>query len=248
MILALILSIGIGLSLSLLGGGGSIITVPVLVYAAGQSPQHAVPMSLAIVGAASGVGAALKARAGLVDWKVVLIFGATGVIGAWGGAQLTHHVSPAALLLIFACMMLIVALKMRFGAPASEERIADCRPLRCALAGIGVGAVTGFLGVGGGFLLVPALTIFARLSIKTAVGTSLVIIALNSLGGLAGHWKHVGLDWQLTGLFLVAALIGMAAGIPFAQRIAADALTRWFALFVAATAVFVIAENWRTIR
>ena len=247
MILALVLSVGIGLSLSLLGGGGSIITVPVLVYAAGQSPQQAVPMSLAIVGAVSAVGAAIQARAGLVHWKAVLMFGAAGIPGAWGGAQLTHFVSPAALLLIFAGLMLAVAAKMWFGKKRIADSAGNCQPFRCALAGVTVGLLTGFLGVGGGFLLVPALAIAAHLPIKTAVGTSLAIIALNSLGGLVGHARHTELNWHLTSWFLAAALVGTFAGLPLARRVSADALTRGFAFFVAAVALFVIAQNWRAI-
>lgn len=247
MILALILAVGIGLSLSILGGGGSIITVPVLVYAAGQSPQQAVPMSLAIVGAVSAVGAAIQARVGLVHWKAVLMFGAAGIPGAWFGAQLTHFVSPAALLLMFAALMLLVAAKMWFGKKSVTDGAAHCHPLRCALAGVVVGFVTGFLGVGGGFLLVPALAMAARLPIKTAVGTSLAIIALNSLGGLIGHAKYGALDWRLTLVFLAAALVGTIAGIPLARRVSADALTRGFAVFVGVVALFVVAENWHAL-
>ena len=247
MILALLLSVGIGLSLSLLGGGGSIITVPVLVYAAGQSPQQAVPMSLAIVGGVSAVGAAIQARSGLVHWKAMFVFSAAGIPGAWVGAQVTHFVAASTLLLIFAALMLLVAAKMWFGKTSVAEADANCRPFRCALAGVVVGFVTGFLGVGGGFLLVPALALAAHLPIKNCVGTSLAIIALNSLGGLLGHVRHAGLNWHLTGLFLAAALVGTLAGIPLARRVSADSLTRGFALFVAAVALFVIAENWRAI-
>ncbi len=245
MILATLLSVGIGLSLSLLGGGGSIITVPVLVYAAGQSPQQAVPMSLAIVGAVSAVGAVIQARRGLVHWKAMFVFGAAGIPGAWVGAQVTHLVAPSTLLLLFAALMLLVAARMWFtGMPVAESDEA-CRTFRCAAAGVVVGFVTGFLGVGGGFLLVPALALAAHLPIKTCVGTSLAIIAFNSLGGLIGHARHEELNWLLTGLFLAAALAGMLAGIPLARRVSADSLTRAFAVFVTAVAVFVIAENWK---
>lgn len=247
MILALILSGGIGLSLCLLGGGGSIITVPVLVYAAGQTPQQAVPMSLAIVGAVSAVGGAIQARAGFVYWKAVLMFSVAGIPGAWFGAQLTHFVLPATLLLIFAGLMLLVAAKMWFGKKPAASGAGECHPLRCGLAGAAVGFVTGFLGVGGGFLLVPALAFAAHLPIKTCVGSSLGIIALNSLGGLIGHAKHIGFDWHLTSILIAAALAGTVAGIPLARRVTADSLTRGFALFVAAVALFVIAENWRAI-
>jgi len=242
-LLALMLAAAIGLSLSLLGGGGSIITVPVLVYAAHQSPQNAVVMSLAVVGAVSAISVAFKARSGLVHWQAVLTFGVAGMLGALLGAQGTPLVPANVLLLIFAALMLAVALNMWFRPQPTVEPSPECQPTRCVLAGFGVGAVTGFLGVGGGFLLVPALTVFARLPLRMAVGTSLAIIALNSLAGFLAHLRHWGNDWALPGLFFLFTLVGMTAGLPLAKRISPAALNRGFALFVAAVAVFVIVRN-----
>ncbi len=243
MFLALGLAVLIGISLALLGGGGSIITVPVLVYAAGVTPQAAVPMSLAIVGAVSFLGAAQKARGGLVHGQAVGTFGASGVFGAMLGAQFTRLVPPNVLLLLFALLMLAVALKMWRRPRRTTAHAAECKPVRCLAAGFVVGLLTGFLGVGGGFLLVPALVYFALLSLPVAVGTSLAIIALNSLGGLLGHWKTAGDHWQLTGLFLLAAMAGMLAGLPLTKRISAGALNRGFAIFVAAVGLFVIGQT-----
>lgn len=243
MALALGLAVLIGLSLSLLGGGGSIITVPVLVYAAGQTPQDAVPMSLAIVGAVSLLGTAQKARAGLVHWQAVTAFGAAGGLGAVLGAQGTGLVPPSVLLVIFALLMLAVAASMwrRPHRPTSQG--AECKLGRCLAAGFGVGVLTGFLGVGGGFLLVPALAYFALLSTPMAIGTSLAVIALNSIGGIVGHWQSAGKNWQLIALFLLAAIAGMFAGLPLAQRISAGALNRSFAVFVALVGLFVIGQT-----
>ena len=243
MALALALAVLIGLSLSVLGSGGSIITVPVLVYAAGQTPQDAIPMSLAIVGAVSALGTVHKARNGLVHWRAVGAFGGAGMLGAALGAQGTRLVPPNVLLLLFAVLMVAVAIKMWRRPQHIVAQEAECNPVRCLAAGSGVGALTGFLGVGGGFLLVPALAHFALLSTPMAIGTSLAIIALNSLGGLVGHWQTAGAHWQLTALFLIAAIIGMLAGLPLARRISAGALNRAFAVFIAAIGLFVIGRN-----
>lgn len=243
MLLALLLAVMIGLSLGVLGSGGSIITVPVLVYAAGQTPQDAIPMSLAIVGVVSALGTVQKARKGLVHWPAVGAFGAAGMPGAALGAQGTRLVPPQILLLLFAALMLAVAVKMWRRPQHTVRQAAECKPARCLAAGFGVGSVTGFLGVGGGFLLVPALAHFALVATPVAIGTSLAVIALNSLGGVLGHWQSVGAQWQLTALFLLAALAGMLAGLPLAKRISTRALNRAFAVFIAAIGVFVIGRN-----
>ncbi len=244
MIVALILALAIGFSLALLGSGGSIITLPVLVYAAGIPVGTAVAMSLAIVGATSLAGGFLQHLRGLVNWPAAAIFGSTGVVGALAGAQLTPLVSPAVLMLIFAAIMLVVAVRMLRGAQASQlETEPDCHPVRCGASGLGVGVLTGFLGVGGGFLIVPAMVVFGRLPIKTAAGTSLIVIAANSLGGLIGQLRHGAFDLRVAGLFLFAALIGMIMGLAFSRQISGAHLSRAFGWFVLAVAGFVIAKN-----
>ncbi len=243
MALALALAVLIGLSLALLGGGGSIITVPVLVYAAGQTPQEAVPMSLAIVGAVSLLGTLQKARAGLVHWKAVWAFGGAGVLGAALGAQGTALVSSRVLMLIFAALMLGVAVNMWRRPHDLKKRDAECHVGRCLAAGFAVGALTGFLGVGGGFLLVPALAYFALLTTPMAVGTSLAIIAINSIGGLLGHWSAAEGQWTRIAWFLLAAVAGMIIGLPLAGRISPRQLNRAFAVFVVLVALFVIGQT-----
>jgi uncharacterized membrane protein YfcA len=241
--LALTLAAAIGFSLSLLGGGGSIITVPVLVYAAHVPPAEAVGMSLAVVGLTSLLGAMLKGRQGFIHARAALWFGGTGIAGALGGAQLTPLVSPHMLLVLFGVLMLVVAMAMLRRKEEMLQPLPECRPWRCALAGLSVGLLTGFLGVGGGFLLVPAMILFARLPLKVAVGTSLAVIAANSFAGLIGHWRHTQLDWALTGGFAAAAFIGMAVGLPLATRVPIRHLSRAFAWFVLAVAGFVLVKN-----
>lgn len=247
--LALILAFGIGLSLGLLGSGGSIVTLPVLVYVMGVPVQAAVGMSLAIVGGTSAVGAWWKQRQGRVHWRAALLFGFAGIPGAVAGAQLTPLVSPVVLMLMFASLMAVVAVRMlaRRGDEAVEP-LPDCRLVRCGLAGFGVGVLTGFLGVGGGFLIVPAMILFARLPMATAVGTSLVVIAANSVAGLAGQWRHGGFDGALTLTFLAVALAGMVGGLALGPRLTTVTLRRAFGWFVLGVAGLVLAKNGAAFR
>ena len=156
LISALALAFGIGLSLGLLGSGGSIITLPVLVYVAGVPVASAVGMSLAIVGGTSVAGVWWKHRQGLIHWQMVAWSAGAGMIGSLAGVQLTHLVAPGVLMLIFAGLKALVAARMlvRRGDDAIEPW-PDCRPLRCGLAGMGVGLLTGFIGVGGGSCSCP---------------------------------------------------------------------------------------------
>lgn len=245
MITALLLGAGIGVSLGVLGGGGSIITLPALVYAAGVPAAEAVGMSLAVVGTTSMVGGGLNLERGLVHPKAAALFSSTGTIGALGGAQLTHLVSPAILLLLFAVLMIVIATLMllRSGKPKPKPGTV-CHWPRCAVTGLGVGVLTGFLGVGGGFLIVPAMMIFGRLATKTAIGTSLLVIAVNSFAGLIAHLQKTSFDWGVAGMFTAVALIGMLVGLQLASRVPGKRLNRWFAWFVLAVAAFVVAQNW----
>lgn len=245
LIIALILTVGIGLSLGLLGSGGSIVTLPVLVYVAGVPVATAVGMSLAIVGGASAMGAWLKHRNGLVHRRAAMLFGGAGMAGSLAGAQFTRLVSPGILMLIFGTLMAGVAGRMlaRRGDDAIEP-LPDCRPVRCTAAGLVVGILTGFLGVGGGFLLVPAMILFARLPMAMAVGTSLAVIAANSFAGWMAHLGREPFAWGLTSAFLLAALAGMAAGVRLGGRMRSTTLRLTFGWFVLAVAGFVVAKNW----
>ena len=194
LILGLLLSAAIGFSLGLIGGGGSIITVPVLVYVIGVEPHQAIGMSLAVVGITSLIGAALHSRRDNVRWRTGLIFGGSGVFGAFFGARLTHLFSPQALLLLFAALMIVISLLMLKKRPHENNGnwTREFSLGKAIVAGLGVGALTGFLGVGGGFLIVPALALFGGLAMREAVGTSLVVIAINCAAGLLGQMQHGG--------------------------------------------------------
>ena len=183
--LGLILSAGIGLSLGLIGGGGSIITVPVLVYVLGVPAHRAIGMSLAVVGSTALVGALLHHRKGAVVWRTASVFAASGIASAYLGSKLTRLVAAPVLLLLFGILMLVVAAVMLMRKHPTEDEPQHVPSLpREILAGLGVGFLTGFLGVGGGFLIVPALVLFGGLAMKDAIGTSLFVIAVNCASGL----------------------------------------------------------------
>jgi uncharacterized membrane protein YfcA len=241
--LALLGAALIGLSLGLTGAGGSIITLPVLVYLAGVAPKEAVGLSLFIVGAAALVGALQRIRGGGIHPKAALMFALSGMVGAAGGARLTPLVSPQALMIIFAALMLVVAVNMLIGKNDGLSPAAECKPIRCLLAGLAVGVLTGFIGVGGGFLLVPALVKFAKLRLCQATGTSLAIIAFNSASGFLGHFGEAPPRWPLAFLFAGIAALGVLAGAALAKRLPVARLRQGFAVMVIATGAFVLWQN-----
>jgi uncharacterized protein len=250
LILGLLLSAAIGFSLGLIGGGGSIITVPALVYVIGVEPHQAIGMSLAVVGVTSLIGAALHSRRDNVRWGTGLIFGGSGVFGAFFGARLTHLISPSALLLLFAALMIVISLLMLKNRPRENNGnwTREFSLGKAIAAGLGVGALTGFLGVGGGFLIVPALALFGGLAMKEAVGTSLVVIAINCAAGLLGQMQHgAGFDARLTILVATLAAIGMLAGAALSQNTPAERLNKGFAAFVLAVAFFLVAKNYQAL-
>ena len=244
-VVAIALSTLVGVSLGLLGGGGSILAVPLLVYVAGIDVHVAIGMSLAIVGTTSLVGALVHARGGRVDLRAALLFGAAGMTGAPVGAQVSHAVPRQVLLLLFAGLMIAVGgLMLRGRRTPGTASTASRRNLAAVLgAGVGVGALTGFLGVGGGFLIVPALTLLARLPIHTAVGTSLLVIAVNAAAGLAGHLRQGPMPLDLTAAFTTASVIGALVGVPLAARVDAARLRRAFAVFVIVIGLALLAAN-----
>lgn len=241
--LGLLLCVGIGLSLGLIGGGGSIVTVPVLVYVLEVEPREAVAMSLAVVGVTSLIGASLHARRGTVRVPAAALFGGAGVVSSFFGARLTYLVSPRVLLLSFAALMLAVGLRMLLAKAGPEGGRRPARPARVVLAGLAVGLLTGFLGVGGGFLVVPALVLFAGLDMRESVGTSLLVISINSAAGLAGHLAHGGFPLGLSLLVAGLAAAGALLGTHFSHRISASTLRRAFSLFVLAVALFLAVAN-----
>ena len=240
--LALVLAAFIGVSLGLLGSGGSIITLPVLVYVAGIPVVQAVGMSLVIVGGTSAAGGYLRYRQKAFAGKPAAFFAVSGMVGAFFGARLTHLVAPAVLLLIFGFLMVTV------GAAMLRKRAEDlapqsCRPAKCLGIGLAVGVLTGFLGVGGGFLILPALVLFAGVELKEAIGTSLAIIAFNSFAGLAGQLRYAHFDWGLTLAFLAAVLSGMFGGLALANHLSSRALRRSLGWSFVGLGGFLLAKN-----
>ncbi|MEV7372284.1 sulfite exporter TauE/SafE family protein [Streptomyces sp. NPDC090301] len=250
-VLVVVASLLIGVSLGVLGGGGSILTVPILVYLAGQGTEEAVATSLFVVGVTGLAALVPHARARRVRWRTGLLFGAFSMAGAYGGGRLAEYVPGTVLLVGFAVMMLATAAAMlrrpRGGAHHGLRAAPPGKGGRglagLAAKGLAVGAVTGLVGSGGGFLVVPALAVLGGLPMGLAVGTSLLVIAMNSFAGLAGHLAGVTIDWGLALTVTGAAVIGSTAGARLAGRIAQDTLRTAFGWFVVLMGVLVLAQQ-----
>ena len=243
LLLAAMLGAAIGLALGMLGGGGSILTVPALVYLLGQNPHGAVGSSLVIVGANALVGAWLHGRAGHVRLRAALLFGAAGVAAAFGGARLSRLLPGPALLALFALLMLVIAVVMLRGQARPAAQPAAPVWWRVLLGGVTVGFLTGFLGVGGGFLIVPALVLLLGMDMRDAVGSSLVVIAINSAAGLLGHLDDGALNWALIGTLLAGGAPGLLLGARLARRLPPARLRQSFAVFVVLLGVTLLAIN-----
>lgn len=243
-LLGLFLSLLIGLSLGLIGGGGSILTVPILIYFLGVETHEAVGMSLAVVGATSFFSAYLHQKKGNVNFSSGLLFGSFGILGAFSGSPLTHLVEPKALMLIFATLMFVVAISMIWrGRQTGIEQTTRVSTTKSILAGFVVGVLTGFLGVGGGFLIVPALVFFGGLPMKKAIGTSLFVIALNCVAGLLGHLSYGMFDVKVTLLVTALAVSGAVIGTILSHRFSVANLQKSFAFLVLAVAFFLTYKN-----
>jgi uncharacterized membrane protein YfcA len=246
-LLGLGLAVLVGLALGLLGAGGSALTVPIFVYAFDFDPKQAVPMSLLVVGTTSIVGALARIGGGAqVRLRSAMVFGPVAMAGAYLGARLGVLVSGATQLSVLGVAMLAAAISMvrtsgwtrSVAAPPPRPRTA----LVVAAAG-GVGMLTGFAGVGGGFLFVPALTLFAGLPIHQAIGTSLVVITLNSATALAGYAGHVGLPWPFLTMFTVLSVAGVVIGTRWVRYVSQPILRRALAAVLAATSLFMLYQN-----
>lgn len=247
--LALLGALAIGLSLGLLGSGGSILTVPVLHYLVGQPDKLAIAGSLLVVGLIAAAGCVPYALHRQVDWRNAARFGLPGMAGAWAGASLAHWVPGAAQLALFAAVMLLAAWRMLAGAalaPSADE------PRAAAVIGGGaaVGLLSGLVGVGGGFLIVPALVLLAGVPMLDAVGTSLAVIALNSFSGFARHravLDHAGLVLDLRLLVVMAAVgvVGSTAGHRIGRRLPQPVLRRLFGASLVLVGAFVAVDAAR---
>jgi len=244
LVAAALFSLLIGLSLGLLGGGGSILTLPILVYVLNVEPKTAIAMSLLVVGITSTSGALIHARGGRVRYRAGLVFGATAMLGAYAGGQVAHRLPATVLLVAFGAVMLVTSAAMmrgRRGPPAGVS--AEPQVARVLAIGAVVGTIAGLVGAGGGFLIVPALALFGGLSMPEAVGTSLLVIALQSFAGFAGHAGHVRLDPTLTLVVSAAAVSGSLVGVRLGRGLSPDKLRRGFAWFVLAMAIFLLAKQ-----
>jgi uncharacterized protein len=241
--LGLALAALIGLSLGLLGGGGSILTVPVLVYVLGVAAKPAIAMSLPVVGITSLVGAALHWRLGNVRVGTALTFGSLAMAGAFAGAKLAVFLRGAVQLALLAVVMLAAAASMLRGTRGEADAGAPPRPALLVPVALGVGVLTGLVGIGGGFLVVPALVLLARVPMREAVGTSLLVIAMNSASGFAGYLGSVDLDWGFLAGFTAAAVVGALVGTALAARVPQATLRRAFALFLLVMGGFVLYRN-----
>ena len=247
MLLAVALSLLIGISLGLLGGGGSILTVPILIYALHVEEKSAIATSLLVVGITSLVAAVQHARAGNVVWRVALIFSGAGMAGAFLGGRVAKFLPSNLLLVLFAVIMLATAIAMwrgRKAQAAATNDAGDALPIpKIVMEGLVVGAVTGLVGAGGGFLVVPALALLGGLSMQKAVGSSLVVIALKSFAGFAGYATHVEVDYQLAAVVTASAIAGSFVGAVFAKKVSPEALRRSFAVFVLVMAIFLLIKQ-----
>jgi uncharacterized membrane protein YfcA len=243
--LTVVLSVGIGVSLGLLGGGGSILAVPLLVYVAGLPAKEAIATSLLVVGATSAVGVLPHARAHRVRWRTGLVFGVAGMTGAYAGGRLAAHIPGPVLLGGFAVMMLATAAAMIRGRRPNADRPVphELPVLRVVVDGVVVGLVTGLVGAGGGFLVVPALALLGGLPMPVAVGTSLLVIAMKSFAGLAGYLADVHINWTLALAVTIAAILGSLAGARLAGRVPENHLRAAFGWFVLAMGVLVLAQQ-----
>lgn len=237
-------ALAIGLTLGLLGSGGSAVTVPVLIYLVGHETKQAIAESMAIVGVVSLVAAIPYGRQRLIDWTNVLFFGLPGMCGTFIGAWL-GGLAPGALQLAVFGTVLIASAYAMFRQQGSAQKIAatDSAPIKpvylwkIALDGTVVGILTGFVGVGGGFLIVPALVLLGRLPIRMAIGTSLVIIALKSSIGFVTYQFYLlsqnsSVDLQTLLIFIAIGIVGSVGGKLLNQRINQQLLSRLFATFL----------------
>jgi uncharacterized membrane protein YfcA len=249
--LSLIFGGVIGLSLGLLGGGGSILTVPVLIYIIGEGVHTATGTSLAIVGSSALLGAFFHYRKGEVRLKSGIGFGVMSMVGAVPGVLLNRIVAGNIILILFSILMMAVALDMLRTKPASKEpeNRVPCETytlkdwLKMLSIGLFVGVLTGFFGVGGGFLIVPALVLLGNFPTHQAVGTSLLVIAMTSFSGFLSHLSFGGIDLTIVSFFVIGGFFGVLSGTSFANRVSGRQLNRAFGVFTIFVALYLLYMN-----
>lgn len=250
--LTIALLVVIGAVLGLLGGGGSVLTLPIMLLVVGLVQVTAAAMSVTVLAATAPVSALAHARRGNVDLGVGLLFGAAGAAGAFVGGRVARLLPPPVLLAGFVVVMAVTARAMLRGraAPPAEAPTPDVsrgrralKALMLAASGAGVGVLSGLLGVGGGFLVVPVLTLLAGMPMSVAVGTSAVVITMNSLAGVVGQraWSYV--DWQLAVAFSLASIVGTLIGGRYSGRVSPQRLRRWFGVMVIVAGAVVLTRQ-----
>ncbi|MDH5344517.1 MAG: sulfite exporter TauE/SafE family protein [Gammaproteobacteria bacterium] len=241
-------AIAIGVSLGLLGSGGSIITVPVLVYLIGQDEKVAIAGSLFVVGNIALAGSLQYLRAKLIDWRNVLVFGLPGMAGTYLGAVIAAFVPGIVQLALFAVVMLLASYMMLRPVALTDKPHEPRETWKIAGDGLAVGIVTGLVGVGGGFLIVPALVLLGGLPIHRGVATSLVIIVLKSY---SGFYKYIDvladqdlvLDWKTLMIVTALGIAGSYAGARFARRMPQARLKRWFGYFLIVMGIYILGRS-----
>lgn len=255
--LAAILAIFIGVAVGLLGGGGSILTTPLLIFVMGFDPKQAIAASLFVVAVTSGFGLIHHARSGRVRWKTGLTFGAAGMAGAFAGGQIGAHLPGALLLAAFAVMMAATAIAMVRGRREVQAKSHGGRPVfRILIDGFVVGMVTGLVGAGGGFLVVPALVLLGGLAMPVAVGTSLLVVMMKSTAGFLGYvlvfggpdgfvaWNPAtSFNWTVTLVVTAFAIGGSLIGAVVSGKVHPDRLRKGFGWFVLAMAAFILVQE-----
>ncbi len=240
-----------GAVLGALGGGGSILAVPILVYMMGIDEKAAIATSLLVVGATSAVNAIGYGRRGLVEWKIGILFAVFAMVGAWSGGQLSQFFSGNTLLLLFAGFMMVTATMMFRKKPTPDIVEGGKEPSEkkeppiylIALQGVAVGTLTGLLGAGGGFVIVPTLAMLGGLDMKKAIGTSLLVIALNSFVGFSSLATHVDINYSLALTFVGLAVVGSLLGQAIGAKLDPSKLRVIFAGFVLIMSIFVLSKQ-----
>ncbi|QDQ95367.1 sulfite exporter TauE/SafE family protein [Rhodococcus sp. WB9] len=248
---ALALGAIIGVLLGLLGGGGSILAVPALVFGLGLDLEQAIPISLLVIGVASLAGAVPKIREHQVNWRMAGVFAACGIPATFAGSAVGRLLPQSVVMVGFAAVMVVAGIRMLMdrGDTGTACEVGDsgidwrrCAP-RSIPAGVAVGFLTGLFGVGGGFLIIPALVLMLGLDMSVAVGTSLIIIVANSAAGLISHLSGASIDWAITAAFAGTAIAGSLIAGHFGTKVDTDRLQRWFAYLVFAVAAYVLIDT-----